>query len=201
MTAIFNISSTPNGRVAKILDFIARKDNFYIAIGRESPWGPQDGLNIDDLNPPIPTGDEILFDNPIIYKKVDIVTPVIIGKTCLDIDLNSTSVNGTIVANTSAEKGLVFTPEQNIVLTDGDYLPKPNAVFISASFMETDYTAAGFRSAAFFSSIQLDNGITEGLTIYQPNEVVNGVLDWITFNTPVLRDSNKEHKIELIINF
>ena len=201
MALIFNNSTTPNGRVAKILDFIARKDDFYFAIGRETPWGPADGLNIDDLNPPVPTGDEVTFENPIIYKKADEAVPIITGTTCLDLDLSVTPTNGQTLINTSTERGLIYVPEADITLTDGNYFPKPNAVYVACSITETDYTAAEFRSAAFFSSLNLETGITVGLDIYQPNEVASGVLDWISFHSPVPRDSNKTHTIGLIISF
>lgn len=201
MALTFNIAITPNGRVAKILDFIARKDEFYFAIGRETPWGPGDGLNIDDLNPPAPTGQETSFENAIIYKKAEIAVPVIKGTTCLDLQLNTAPTNGLVLVNTSSEQGLIYVPEENITLTDGDYFPKPNAVYVATSVDETDYTAAAFRTSAFFSSIQLETAITEGLSIYQPTEVANGVLDWISFHSPVPRDSNKTHTIGLIISF
>lgn len=201
MSSIFNIAITPNGRVAKILDFIARKDEFYFAIGRETPWGPGDGLNIDDLNPPVPTGNETVFENAIIYKKAEIAVPVIKGTTCLDLDLDTAPTNGLVLVNTSTEQGLIYVEENDIVLTDGNYFPKPNAVYVATSVEETDYAAAAFRTSGFFSSIQLETAITEGLDIYQPNEVASGVLDWVSFHSPIPRDSNKTHTIGLIISF
>ena len=70
MASIFNTIEVNTGRVARIINFLNTAEDFFIAIGKPTPWDSSFGLNVSDINPPSPNINATEILDPIIYKRI-----------------------------------------------------------------------------------------------------------------------------------
>ena len=208
MASIFNTIEVITGRTARILNFLESADEFYIAIGKDTPWDGSFGLNISDINPPEPPIDATMILDPIIYKKLDIGTPgstavvkaASINSQCSEITSNEEVVSAVVlVQQTIAQQNYTLFDAADIVNDDGTFSKNPDFVYVSGEILGTDYTASNWRSSALYTKLFLEDGVPTGQIIYTPNQVKGGLLHHLTYNTPVERQDDKRHKFEYLI--
>ena len=201
MASIFNTIEVNTGRVARILNFVASSDDFYVALGKPTSWDSSFGLNVNDANPPEPTVDAVSLPEPIIYKRVSIAAPASRTVLCQEFNSNVETLSSIILVQQSlTEQNYALFDPLDVVNSDGSFAKEPELVYVSVDILGTDYTTEEWRASALFTKLFLEDGVTEGLSTYQPNQVKGGLLHHLTFNTPVERTDDKVHKFEYLIN-
>lgn len=209
MTTIFNTSNNIAGRVARILNFVNSGTEFYVGIGKATPWDSSFGTFVSDINPPSP-GDNDSLPEPILYKKVKCVAPATRSLICVDplgntsptfcdIDFNVPANSEVLVQESAIEATYTILDPTTIQLVNGEYNILPELVYIQAEITGADYTQDGWRSSALFTELFLEDGVTAGLDTYLPSQVSGGTIQKLTYNTLVERQSTKTHRFEYII--
>jgi len=201
MASIFNTVEVNTGRVARVLNFVASSNNFYVALGKSTSWDGSFGLNVNDINPPKPLVDATTLPEPILYKKVEIAAPASRTVLCQEFNTNTNSLSSIILVQQSLteQNYAIFDPSE-VVNPDGSFAKEPELVYVKVDILGTDYNASEWRASALFTKLFLQDGVTEGLSIYQPNQVKGGLLHHLTYNTPVERKDDKVHQFEYLIN-
>jgi hypothetical protein len=204
MASIFNTVEVNTGKTARILNFLNSADDFFIAIGKPTPWDNSWGLNVSDANPPSPTVDRVSIVEPIIYKRVKIGSGAGAASkntTCGDFNGNEDSLSSVVlVQQTITQKNYTIFTAEEIVNSDGTFARNPEFIYVSGSIFGEDYTAETWRASALYTKLFFKEGVPNNLQIYTPDQVKGGLLQHLTFNTPVEREDEKEHKFEYLIN-
>ena len=201
MASIVNTTEVNTGKVVRILNFVESADDFYVAIGKSTAWDGSFGLNVSDINPPVPPVDATTLPDPIIYKKVDVAGPASRITLCQDFNENTETLSSIIlVQQTLTQQNYAVFDPNDIVNEDGSFNKEPEFVYITVDILGTDYAVDEWRSSALFTKLFLEDGVPEGAAIYQPNQVKGGLLHHLTYNTPVEREDDKIHKFEYLIN-
>jgi len=201
MASIFNTIEVNTGRVARVLNFVASSDDFYVAIGKSTDWDSSFGLNVNDANPPEPTVESTSIPEPIIYKKVEVAAPASRTVLCQEFNSNVETLSSIILVQQSlTEQNYALFDPAEVVNEDGSFAKEPELVYVKVDILGTDYAADEWRASALFTKLFLEDGVTKGLSVYQPNQVKGGLLHHLTFNTPVERTDDKVHKFEYLIN-
>jgi hypothetical protein len=208
MTSIFNTSEVITGRVNRIINFLNSSSEFFIAIGKPTPWDNSFGLSISDINPPFPNEDEKEIIEPIIYKRIQIgvgsnsIASAASNKLqCSDFNNNIDILGSTVLVNQSpATQNFTFYSLQDLINNNGQYKNYPEFIYIQGEISDTDYTTNDWRVSALYTKLFFNTGVPTNLSIYTPSQVKGGLLHYLTYNTPVLRQSGKAHNFEYIIN-
>lgn len=208
MASIFNTIEVNTGRVARIVNFLSSSSDFFIAIGKSTPWEGSFGLNVTDLNPPVPLTNTVEIIEPIIYKRIEIgITGTSIASAaskqahCSEFEVNQQALSSvTLIQQSLAEQNFTFYPVEDIVNLDGSFSKNPEFIYIQGNILDTEYTEDSWRACALYTKLFLNDGVSNNLSIYNPSQVKGGLLHHITYNTPVLRQAGKNHKFEYIIN-
>lgn len=211
MATIFNTITTTSGRVTRILNFLESGTNFYVGIGKATPWDASFGSGVSDLNPPSPTPGTIILPEPIVYKKVCCVAAAARTRFC-DAPVSSTGPSQNLCPDTALEDSNILIEEsytdQNftyyaaneITIVNGQYNVFPEFVYVKGQIEGEEYIEDGWRASALFTQLVLADGVPTGQDIYQPNQVVSGIIQQMTYNTFVERQDGKSHRFEYIIN-
>lgn len=214
MATVFNTVKPITGRVARILNFLETSGDFYIGLGKPTPWGSSYGQGVSDLNPPIPANNLANIPEPIIYKRVQCVAPATRLSVCInDTDPNTTCPNGdpirfdlnaennpqVLIQESFNEQSYRLYDPADIQPINGKYLITPEIIYAQGSILGTDYNTVGWRVSALFTQLFLADGVPEGQEIYFPQQVAGGLIQQVTYNTLIERQSNKTHRFEYII--
>lgn len=208
MASVFNTIEVNTGRVARIVNFLSSSSEFFIAIGKSTPWEGSFGLNITDQNPPVPTINTTQLLEPILYKRIkigitgtSIVSAASKQSHCSDYNSNQQALSSiTLVEQSIAEQNFNFYAVEDIVNNDGSFSKNPEFIYIQATILDTEYVEDSWRACALYTKLFLNDGVSNNLPVYTPSQVKGGLLHHITYNTPVLRQTGKNHKFEYIIN-
>ncbi len=198
MTDIFNTENLLVGRVGRLLAFLEYANNFYIAIGKSSPWTNDYGVGINDNNPPKPNINLSNIPETIIYKKVETVIPAVASNTCADINLDSKDFE-VLAEGSLVQKTYNFIKPDKIYYSNGELRAYPTHLYISTKVEYTDYDTSSFRAIGFYTSIDLKQGVDRNKLIVLPNEVNKGLIHWASYSTPVERIEGKTHHIEFMM--
>ena len=211
MASIFNTVEVNTGRVARIFNFLDSADDFFIALGKPTPWDSSFGLNISDINPPTPpiTATQIL--DPIVYKRIRLSTAgssdfqakaASVSAACSNFQSNENNLSAQVlVQETLAQQNYtLYNKEELIDQTTGLFIRNPEFVYISGVILGEDYTADEWRASALYTKLFFADGVDDNLEIYTPSQVTGGLLHHLTYNTPVERQDGKTHKFEYLIN-
>jgi hypothetical protein len=208
MTTIFNTVEVSTGRVNRIINFLQSSPEFFIAIGKSTPWDSSYGLNISDTNPPFPLESAKQILEPIIYKRIrigvgstNIISAAANRAQCLQNTniplLSSTS----LVEQSPATENFTFFALEDLLNNEGtDYINNPEFIYIQGEITDLDYTTDSWRSSALYTKLFFNTGVPTNLNIYTPDQVKSGLLHHLTYNSPVLRQPGKIHSFEYIIN-
>lgn len=207
MASIFNTVEVNTGRVNRIINFLQSSSEFFIGIGKPTIWDSTFGLNISDINPPIPLENSKHLIEPIIYKRIQIgvgsnsiITPATNQAHCSDYNNNNQILSNTILVNQSpSNQNFTFFALEDLINNEGDYVYNPEFVYIQGEINDTEYNTESWRCSGLFTKLFLNTGIPNNLSIYTPDQVKSGHLHHLTYNTPVLRQSGKTHNFEYII--
>lgn len=208
MASIINTVQTNAGRVQRIVNYLKSVQDFYIAIGKNTPWDNSFGINVSDINPPFPTETATTILEPIVYKKIEMASGGVlkIGASFNnyicgnEITPNLNTIDSKVILQQSeVQKDYYLIPVEEIENEDGTYNTYPNFVYISGSIFDTDYTESSWRVSALFTKLFLKEGVNNNKILYSPNEVKGGILHHLTYGSPIERQQNKEHKFEYLI--
>ena len=211
MATIFNTITTISGRITRILNFMESGTDFYVGIGKPTPWDASFGSGVSDLNPPSPTPDTLLLPEPIIYKKVCCVAAAAQSRFC-DQPIVETGPPQNLCPDTGIEDSDILIEEsytdqnftyyapEEITVVNGQYTVFPEFVYVKGQIEGADYSELGWRASALFTQLTLADGVTEGLPLYTANQVTGGIIQQMTYNTFVERQDGKAHRFEYIIN-
>lgn len=211
MTTIFNTSNSNAGRVARILNFVSQGTEFYVAIGKPTPWDSSFGQGVTDINPPTPSESSLTLPEPILYKKVKCVAPATKSLICIDplqatstqfcdIDFNVPANSEVLVQESAIEQSYTIIDPSTIQIINGEYNITPELIYVQAEILGSEYNTVGWRSSALFTELFLEDGIAQGLDSYLPSQVTGGILQKLTYNTLVERQTTKTHRFEYLIN-
>lgn len=208
MASIFNTVEVNTGRVNRIINFLQSSSEFFIAIGKPTPWDSTFGLNISDTNPPFPLQTEKEIIDPIIYKRIQIgvgsnsiVSAAADQAHCSDFNNNNLILSNNVLINQSpATQNFTFFALQDLIDSDGNYVYNPEFVYIQGEISDLDYNADSWRCSALFTKLFFKAGVPNNLSTYTADQITNGNLHHLTYNTPVLRQSGKIHNFEYIIH-
>lgn len=211
MASIFNTVEVSTGRVARIFNFLDSAEDFFVAIGKPTPWDSSFGLNISDINPPTPpiTATEIL--EPIIYKRIRLSTAgssefqakaASVSAACSDFQSNETNLSAQVlVQETLAQQNYtLYNKEELVDPNTGLFIRNPEFVYVSGNIIGEDYTTDEWRASALYTKLFFAPGVNTNLELYTPQQVTGGLLHHLTYNTPVERQDGKIHKFEYLIN-
>lgn len=207
MTTIFNTVEVNTGRVARIINFLQSSSEFFIAIGRNTPWDNSFGLNISDTNPPTPLNSEKGILDPIIYKRIQIgvgansiAAAASTQAQCSDYNNNTPILSSTnLIQQSTATQNLTFYALEDLVNNEGQHLRNPEFIYISGEILDTEYNTETWRVSGLYTKLFLNVGVSTNLQIYTPSQVKGGLLHHLTYSSPVYRQSGKKHKFEYII--
>lgn len=208
MTSIFNTMEVNTGRVNRIINFLESSPEFFIAIGKSTPWDNTFGLNISDANPPTPLERTKEILEPILYKRIQIgvgansvASAASSNQQCSDFNNNSQILSSTsLIQQSPATQNFTFYALEDLTNSEGDYIYNPEFIYIQGEINDLDYDVDSWRCSALYTKLFLNTNIPTNLNIYTPSQVKGGLLHYITYNTPVLRQSGKAHNFEYIIN-
>jgi hypothetical protein len=207
MTTIFNTNEVITGRVNRIINFLNSSSEFFIAIGKSTPWDSTYGLNISDTNPPFPNQNVKEILEPIVYKRIQIgvgansiVSAASNKLQCSDFNNNEEVLSSTSLINQSpATQNFTFYSLQDLI-TNTYYKNYPEFVYVQGEINNTEYNETSWRCSGLYTKLFLKSNVPNNLTIYTPSQVQGGLLHYITYNSPVLNQSGKTHNFEYIIN-
>lgn len=204
MASIFNTVEVNTGKTARILNFLDSADDFFIAIGKSTPWDSSWGLNISDTNPPTPSVERTAIVEPIIYKRIEIGASAGAASRntkCEDIVANEEPLSSIILTQqTLVQQNYTIYSTEELVNSDGSFAKSPEFIYVSGEILGIEYTTDSWRASALYTKLFLKEGVPDNLLIYTPDQVNGGLLQHLTFNTPVEREDEKRHKFEYLIN-
>ena len=211
MATIFNTSTTISGRITRILNFLESGTDFYIGLGKVTPWDASFGLGVSDLNPPSPTPSTIVLPEPIIYKKVCCVSAAARTRICeAAVVETGSSTNlcpdtgiadsNILIEESYTDQNFTYYAAEEITVVNGQYTVFPEFVYVKGQIESEDYTEIGWRASALFTQLILADGVPSGQNIYQSNQVIGGIIQQMTYNTLVERQDGKSHRFEYLIN-
>lgn len=205
MTSIFNTSETALGKAKRIINFLDNlldKEVIYIGIGKPTPWTNKYGLNVSDINPPIPTPEETTLPEPILYVRAKAGAAIKkLGCDTLEPVDNVSSTNTEILVEQSFNDiNYQYLVYDNLLNEDGSFRLIPQYVYITGKINGTAYTDSSWRASGLFTNLVLEDNSIPNKEVYRPDEVKSAILNQITFNTPVLREDNKTHTFEYLVN-
>lgn len=155
-------------------------DNAFFALGKPTPWP-------DDNNPP-----EVEFVVPetFIYLRAQYLLPAI--------QSNLGEITGSFRTTQGNQRWHVFLPED--ITTETGYLAHPTNIYVARSILYDDYAEASYRAIGLYMGLTLNTNVTPGLTSYLPHQVNHpGIIQWVSYSTPVNRLVNTAPKIEVIL--
>lgn len=199
MTDIFNTTIPDIGRTYRILNFIKNSGELFIAIGKPTIWATEYGLEVSDSNPPVPGSNIIEIPEPIIYKRIQRALPAIPSTMCADLNLDIDSNISKSLTQSNIEKSYVLFNVEDLFEEDGSVRLKPSHIYISASIESEDYNADSFRCIGLYNSVQLKGGVNDNKLVYTNNEISVKALQWVSYSTPIERNTNKVHNIEILL--
>jgi hypothetical protein len=208
MTTIFNTVEVSTGRVNRIINFLQSSPEFFIAIGKNTPWDSSYGFNISDTNPPFPLENSKEILEPIIYKRIrigvgstNIISAASNKAQCLQNDNTSILSSTNLVEQSPATENFTFYALEDLINSQGDaYINNPEFIYIQGEITDLDYNSTNWRCSALYTKLFLNTGVPTNLNIYTPDQVKGGFLHHLTYNSPVLRQPGKIHSFEYIIN-
>ncbi len=214
MASIFNTITTISGRVTRILNFLESSDDFYVAIGKPTPWDASFGSGVSELNPPSPEPSSIVLPEPILYKKVCCVAAATRSRFC-ETPVDNTNLGGNaalcpddglladstvLIQESFTDQNFTYYSADQIQIINGQYTVFPEVIYVKGQIQGEDYTEDGWRASALFTQLILADGVQTGLDVYQPSQVISGIIQQMTYNTVVERDDGKNHRFEYLIN-
>ena len=205
MTSIFNTTETAFGKASRIMNFLNNlEDNevVYIAIGKPTPWTSKYGLGVSDLNPPTPLKSQEVLPEPIIYVRAK-AGPAVKKLACDSaepFDNVATATAEVLVEQSFYDREYQYLNIDSLYKEDKTFRIPPQYVYITGTIKGVDYQTDTWRASALFTNLILEEGVPNKKAIYTPDEVKGGVLNQITFNTPVCREEAKTHTFEYLIN-
>jgi len=172
-----NISIIPNrSKVSRAYDFY--HNTLWVGLGRTTPW-------TDEGNPPTPSQDVQVLDEPIIYKKTSVVTFVIEDE------------EGAIAVYRGSElvHFRAISPEEAVA-------QNISSIFIECQFLPEEVAdTVTYRQVGIFSHLVPAEGY-EANDILAPENVDDvGFLEWISHQEPVYIQPNQINTIQVIITF
>lgn len=208
MASIFNTIEVNTGRIARIINFLSSSSEFFIAIGKSTPWDSSFGLNINDNNPPFPLETVTNVIEPILYKRIQIgvsansiASAAARQSNCSDFQPNQEVLSSSVLVQQSiTQQNFTFYTLDELINSNGNYNYSPEFVYIKGSILDIDYTESSWRVSGLYTKLFLNQGVSPNLSIYLPSQVQGGLLHHVTYNSPVLRQANKQHNFEYIIN-
>lgn len=212
MASIFNTSTTISGKVSRILNFVESGKDFYVGIGKPTPWDTSFGTNVSEVNPPSPTNKTLMLPEPIMYKKVKCVAPASRVATCTsfseernkrvcqDTSFNTPLNSEVLIKESFAERNYILYDPDEITIKGNTFNIFPEFVYIQAEISGEEYLADGWRCSGLFTKLFLSENTTPNQEIYLPNQVEGGLIQQITYNTFIERDDSKQHRFEYLIN-
>ena len=205
MTSIFNTVETASGKANRIINFLSNlnnKQDVYIALGKPTPWTTKFGLNVSDINPPTPSLLQDTLPEPIVYVKAK-AGPAVkkIAFDSLEPIFNVAAATAEVLVEQSFnDTEYQYLDYDSLFFEDGSYRILPQFLYITGRIAGENYTEDSWRASALFTNLKLAEGVAENKNIYLPEEVTGGIINQITFNTPVLREDSKSHTFEYLIN-
>lgn len=204
MASIFNTVEVTTGKTARILNFLNSADDFFIAIGKNTPWDSSWGVNVSDTNPPSPSVERTSIVEPIIYKRIEIGSGAGAASRntkCEDIVSNEETLSSVILTQqTLTQQNYTLYSKEELINEDGTFAKNPEFIYVSGEILGIEYQADSWRTSALYTKLFFEEGVPNNLLIYTPDQVKGGLLQHLTFNTPVEREDGKRHKFEYLIN-
>ena len=181
MTDIINYTLTNQGKSSRVLEFIRGNSNYFHVIGKSTSW-------TDDTKPPTPSPELRDILEPILYKRVTIIRPARIVQ-CPD--------NDDILCNGNWFR----TYRLEDILIDNRYFEVfPTHVYLQTIIRSNEYTANNFRVTGIVTNLTVKTGIPSNRQLYLPSEVSSpGLLQWVSYSTPIPRVTGKSHKLEFFL--
>jgi hypothetical protein len=206
MSTIFNTIEVTTGRVARIINFLESSPEFFIAIGKSTPWNQTYGLNINDNNPPFPLDSQLEILEPILYKRIKIgvgadsvASAASMQNQCQENTNDEVLSSVNLIEQSAAQNNLTFFSLQDLKNNQDNRIHKPEFIYIQGEILDTDYTNDSWRCSALYTKLFLQPNVPTTLELYTPQQVKGGLLHHVTYNSPVLRQVGKTHKFEYII--
>lgn len=193
MTDIFNNIFTRQSETYRVLaleEFIGQ--SAFFAIGKLNSWSDADQLGATDTDPPTPDK-ETVTPSPVIYKRAQIISPAIQS----DLGTFEGSFK-TINENQATKWHLIKTAD--LARDSSNYIVYPTKLYISCSLDLADLPTPTFRAVGLHTGVQLLSGVDEGKVVYDPSEIVDtGLLQWLSYSTPVTLQANKRTVIGVLL--
>ncbi len=172
--------TTYRAHVNRALDFFA-KTQVYFAIGKTTPWAP------DDMNPPNEDSDAIDIDEIIGYKKVEgvfMVRPINPG-------------NGETTGD------FQYRDEEWKIIPVEDALEEgARWVYVDTTIRFDELPLGFYRQVGVYTGLTLASGVSASKYNLLPAEVEdNGVLEVIDNRQPSNRQIDQKEKLSLILEF
>lgn len=196
-TEIFKTVNNSAGVTNRILNFLAYANNFFVCIGKPTPWtGDIWGMNVSDTNPPIPDESIVSIPEPIIYKRVQRALPALHNTACAELVIDPTQ---SLSPTSLTEKTFSLIDPNTIYETDGSLRIIPTYLYISTTIEYEDYEVDSFRAIGFYTNVTFKSGVDTSKLVYTPSEIKTSAVHWTSFSTPVLRAANKDHHLEFLM--
>lgn len=208
MPTVFHTAHPVSSKIAKIVNFVNNGLNFYVGIGKATEWDNSYGNSVTDENPPLPSSTTVELIEPIIYKRVKCVAPATVNRTgfiynkvCETLtNTNELLNNNILIKESEFEKTLNLYSVEDIKFIEGQYNIVPDYIYIQAEIEPSEYREESWRCSALFTNLILKEGVSSSLDIYTPDQVEQGYIEQITFNSPVFQVPNKLHRFEYLIS-
>lgn len=188
--AIFKTTFTDKGKVDRLLYLAA--SNFFLAVGKETPWTSDDGSDVTEENPPTPDSSLGDLTQVVLYKKPFYQTLAVESQCGIDFDSCGESLG--------TKKLTLINLETTSLETL--YAIAPSYLYVRVYIDQSDLDFASitsYRSVGLYKDITFN---TPGAIRYLPPSVENqGVLYWYSYFTPIYRDTlvDKASVFEIII--
>lgn len=166
-----------------IIDFL-NNNNFFVGLGKTNVWNSNDGIDVDDTNPPNPSSDLTDIPELFLFKRCRVVNPIIRSNcnpgainlsACQSVNVDS--VDWLEIDYTNTELiNLIQEPIRNYV--------------VKVDITELEFTANSFRALGLFINPSFVEGVSDQLITYLPEQISDrGLLKLVTYFTPIVNNN------------
>lgn len=166
-----------------IIDFL-NNNEFFIALGKTNSWTSNDGINIDDTNPPTPSNLITQIPETFIYKRCRVVNPIIKS------DCNPGAINLSACESINVDS----IDWLEIDFRNIDLINQINTVIrnyvVKVDLTDIEFTVSSFRAMGLFLNPTFVEGVSPNLVTYLPNQVADyGLLKLVSYFTPIVNNN------------
>lgn len=165
-------------RTGRAVDF-ANNTNIWIGLGRTTAWD-------DEENPPTPSSSATTLDEPVLYKKANVVM------------VEEDSAEGTILVYQGEILKKYSTIATSSAITAGI-----SSVYVTTTFFDTDFESPSitYRQTGIFSSLIAAEGYSADTTLTPDKVEYAGVLEWILNHEVVTVQSAQVDLVQVVLTF